>query len=59
MYRQWVNLPPDQLYATIGVSRGRAELTVEWPEPDKGDIPIKNVSSQLSLNIASIQIVSA
>ncbi|XP_025105305.1 uncharacterized protein LOC112570854 [Pomacea canaliculata] len=42
VYRQWVNLPPDQLYATIGVSRGRAELTVEWPEPDKGDIPIKN-----------------
>ena len=43
MYRQWVNLPPDQLYATIGVSRSSCMLDVEWPRPDRGDIDIKNV----------------
>ena len=43
MYRQWVNLPPDQLYATIGVSRSSCMLDVEWPTPDRGDIDIKNV----------------
>ncbi|KAK7492337.1 hypothetical protein BaRGS_00016434, partial [Batillaria attramentaria] len=42
VYRQWVNLPPDQLYATIGVSRANAEMTVEWPEPGRGDITIRN-----------------
>ncbi|XP_070180872.1 uncharacterized protein [Littorina saxatilis] len=42
VYRQWVNLPPDQLYATIGVSRTECQMTVEWPEPDRGDIAIRN-----------------
>ncbi|KAL8623853.1 hypothetical protein ACOMHN_002181 [Nucella lapillus] len=42
VYRQWVNLPPDQLYATIGLSRTAAQLTVEWPRPGRGDISIRN-----------------
>lgn len=42
VYRQWVNLPPDQLYATIGVSRANTQITVEWPQPGRGDITIRN-----------------
>ncbi|CAL1527514.1 unnamed protein product [Lymnaea stagnalis] len=41
IYRQWVNLPPGQLYPTIGVSRTEAKLRVEWPKPGRGDIVIR------------------
>ncbi|KAK0059890.1 SPRY domain-containing protein 3-like isoform X2 [Biomphalaria pfeifferi] len=41
IYRQWVNLPPGQLYPTIGLSRTEAKLRVDWPRPGKGDIDIK------------------
>ncbi|KAH9493046.1 hypothetical protein Btru_022625 [Bulinus truncatus] len=41
IYRQWVNLPPGQLYPTIGVSRTEAKLRVDWPKPGKGDIEIR------------------
>lgn len=43
IYRQWVNLPPGQLYPTIGLSRTEAKLRVDWPRPGKGDIDIKKV----------------
>ncbi|XP_076441960.1 uncharacterized protein LOC143280992 [Babylonia areolata] len=42
VYRQWVNLPPDQLYATVGLSRTAAQLDMEWPQPGRGDITIRN-----------------
>ena len=45
VYRQWVNLPPGQLYPTIGVSRTEAKLEVEWPTPGQKKINIRKVKS--------------
>jgi hypothetical protein len=34
VFRQWVNLPDDQLYPTIGFENGPIEISVDWPLSD-------------------------
>ncbi|KAJ8308978.1 hypothetical protein KUTeg_013852 [Tegillarca granosa] len=55
--RQWVYIERDNLYATIGINKGPASLTVEWPGEESLEPTIKQDSISNWIGCKHIELI--